>query len=60
MVDQLSSFEEEMLKLKDEINIDDTFLYEQVLVVSQDLIPSSVDIFNYFVADKVTLVFSLL
>lgn len=42
-----------MLKLKNELEIDDTFLEEQVLAKSQDLIPWFADFAYYLVSNVV-------
>lgn len=45
--------QQEILKLKDDINIDDTFPNEKVLTTCQNLILWFVDFANYLVSDVV-------
>lgn len=48
MADHLSRLNEEaMLKLKDELDIDNTFLNQQVLAISHDFFPLFSNITNY-------------
>lgn len=54
VVDHLSGLEEEeILKLGYKLEIDDTFSDEQVLALSQDLIPWFADFVNYLASDLI-------